>query len=103
MLTSNLALHFTLKIASRCNLNCSYCYVYHKEDQTWRGRPPIMPEAVFEATVERIRAHCLYSRQSRVRILFHGGEPCLVGAKRFADWCAALVSKLEPVAQVQFS
>ena len=36
-----------LKLASPCNLNCSYCYVYNHEDQSWRNRPTfIAPETL---------------------------------------------------------
>ena len=28
-----------LKVASRCNLDCSYCYVYHMGDEAWRDQP----------------------------------------------------------------
>lgn len=80
-------LNFTLKVASRCNLNCSYCYVYNKGDRTWRDRPAIMPEHVFGATLERIRRHCERSGQGSVHLTFHGGEPCLVGPERFSRWC----------------
>src|SRR5258705_11562166 len=103
MPTNNLALHFTMKIASRCNLNCAYCYVYHKEDQTWRDRTSIMPAHIFEAAVDRIRSHCLKSKQRVVRILVHGGEPCLVESQRFADWCELIAKEIGPVAKVQFS
>lgn len=94
-------LQFALKIASRCNLDCAYCYVYNKGDTTWKGRPAIMPEAVFDAAIERIREHLVRSRQEFLRIVFHGGEPTLVGAERFGRWCRAIRERLEPLAKVQ--
>ena len=30
---------FLLKVHSRCNLACDYCYVYQHADQSWRTRP----------------------------------------------------------------
>lgn len=96
-------LHFALKVASRCNLNCSYCYVYNKGDETWRQRPATMPAEVFDAAIERIRRHCLSSRQRSVRIVFHGGEPCMVGAARFGEWCARLRQGLADLVRVHFS
>ncbi|MGH8573602.1 MAG: FxsB family cyclophane-forming radical SAM/SPASM peptide maturase, partial [Gammaproteobacteria bacterium] len=33
---------FVLKVYSRCNLACDYCYVYQMADQTWRDRPLVM-------------------------------------------------------------
>ena len=54
-----------------------------------------MPEDVFEAAVERIRRHCEASRQIRVVVLFHGGEPLLIGPRRFSRWCDHLRSALD--------
>lgn len=30
---------FVLKVNGRCNLACSYCYVYEGADSSWRDRP----------------------------------------------------------------
>ena len=43
-----LASTFVLKIAERCNLNCSYCYMYKHADQSWRFRPKGMTDEVFD-------------------------------------------------------
>jgi len=96
-------LDFVIKVASRCNLNCSYCYVYNKGDNTWRDRPAIISDAVFRAAVERIRAHCLRSGQEEVGITFHGGEPTLVGPERFSGFCAGAEAALEGIAKTRFS
>ena len=79
---------FILKVASRCHFACPYCYVYFKGDATWKRRPPVMPDGVFDQTLERIQEYCTASGQSSVAITFHGGEPCLIGARRFDTWCS---------------
>jgi uncharacterized protein len=76
-----------LKVASRCNLNCSYCYVYNMADSTWKMRPALMSNEVFEATLERIAQQCHATHQNQFRIAFHGGEPCLIGPDTFDAWC----------------
>lgn len=86
MTNTKVKLNFILKVVSRCNLNCDYCYVYHKGDQSWRLRPTIMSDEVFRSTVQRIRRHCLHSGQSSVQIVFHGGEPCLAGSEQLSKW-----------------
>lgn len=93
---------FILKVASRCNLNCSYCYVFNKGDLTWKQRPRVMREDTFDATLQRIRQHCLSSRQKLVTLSFHGGEPCLVGAERFDSWCEKARQLLGGLAEVRF-
>jgi uncharacterized protein len=93
-------LNHIIKIASRCNLNCSYCYVYNQADSTWRTRPTVMSDETFAATVERIRRHCLASGQHQVVLTFHGGEPTLVGAARFGSMCALARKRLADLATV---
>jgi uncharacterized protein len=75
------------KVSARCNLNCSYCYVFNKGDSTWTTRPAVMSEPTFIATLNRIKRHCQSSGQKEVRICFHGGEPCLMGPEKFDIWC----------------
>jgi uncharacterized protein len=96
-------LQFILKIASRCNLNCSYCYVYNKGDSSWRDRPGFMSWDVFAAAVERIRRHCRRSGQDAVRVTFHGGEPTLLGANRFRRLCAHAHARLDPVCRLELA
>ena len=76
-----------LKVASRCNLNCSYCYVYNMADSTWKMRPALMSNEVFETALARISQQCRATGQDRFRIAFHGGEPCLIGPETFDAWC----------------
>lgn len=35
---------FLVKVASRCNLDCDYCYVYHHADQAWRSMPQVLTD-----------------------------------------------------------
>src|SRR2546426_2233777 len=81
------ALQFVLKVASRCNLNCTYCYVYNKGDTSWQMRPRLMSLETFAVALDRIENHCRASGQTEVRITFHGGEPCLLGPDRFDQFC----------------
>lgn len=98
-----LELQFILKIASRCNLNCTYCYVYNKGDTSWKRRPALMSDEVFRAAISRIRSYCLSSGQSSVRITFHGGEPCLLGAAQFSALCQFARSSFEGVCNLYLS
>ncbi|SQE00747.1 MULTISPECIES: FxsB family cyclophane-forming radical SAM/SPASM peptide maturase [unclassified Parafrankia] len=67
------------KINSRCNLSCTYCYVYHQADQSWRGQPVTMSPAVVEVTARRLSAHARKHELPRMQIILHGGEPLLAG------------------------
>jgi uncharacterized protein len=81
---------FILKVHSRCNLSCSYCYVYEMADQSWRTLPMRMKPAVTAKAVERIAEHAKRHSLPSVDIILHGGEPLLAGA----EWLTGLVSSL---------
>jgi uncharacterized protein len=72
-----------LKVAERCNINCSYCYMYNQEDSSFLHRPRFMSDAVFEATLQAMRRYCAKTSRLRMSIIFHGGEPTLIGKARF--------------------
>jgi uncharacterized protein len=79
-----------LKIHSRCNLSCSYCYVYEMADQSWRQMPKRMSRAIVTKSVERIAEHVKEHSLASVDIILHGGEPLLAGP----DWLSELISEL---------
>jgi uncharacterized protein len=81
---------FILKVHSRCNLSCTYCYVYEMADQGWRGLPQRMSQPVAAKTVERIAEHAGRHDLQAVDVILHGGEPLLAGA----DWLGGLVDSL---------
>jgi len=62
-----------------------------------------MPDSVFGVTLGRIRDHCQVSRQESVSITFHGGEPCLLGVRRFDAWCKYATAILRGTATVDFA
>ena len=76
---------FILKIHSRCNLSCSYCYVYEMADQTWRGLPRRMSQAVSRKVAERIDEHARTHKLACVDVILHGGEPLLAGPTRLTE------------------
>jgi uncharacterized protein len=78
-----------LKVASRCNLNCSYCYVYNMGDESWRSMPKRMAAETQGAVVEQL--HQLYAAQQHpFAIVLHGGEPLLLGLERLRSLFEAL-------------
>lgn len=70
---------FVLKIHSRCDLACDYCYMYQATDQGWRSQPKTMDRAVIRQTAGRIAEHAAAHDLRRVDLILHGGEPLLCG------------------------
>ncbi len=87
---------FVLKVHSRCDLACDHCYVYRHADQSWAGRPRVVPDHVVRRTARRIAEHALDHRLRRVHVVLHGGEPLLAGRERLRRIAGELRAALEP-------
>ena len=70
---------FIIKVHSRCDLACDYCYMYEMADQSWRGQPRAMPSEIVELTAQRIGDHARAHSLDRITLILHGGEPLLAG------------------------
>jgi uncharacterized protein len=81
---------FILKVHSRCNLACTYCYVYEMADQSWRQLPGRMSRAVSDQAVRRIGEHARQHGLASLDVILHGGEPLLVGP----EWLTRLAGSL---------
>jgi uncharacterized protein len=87
---------YILKIASRCNLNCKYCYMYNLADKSYRQQPPVMARDIVEATLTRMLEHSRRHNLRSIMIVFHGGEPMLAGEEFFRYFIEAAKARLEP-------
>jgi uncharacterized protein len=68
---------FIVKVHSRCNLSCDYCYMYEGADQSWRDQPRMMSPETAESTARRIGEHASTHSLQDVTLILHGGEPLL--------------------------
>jgi uncharacterized protein len=82
-----------LKVASRCNLDCSYCYVYNMGDETWRSLPKRMSPETERAVATGLGA-LLRSQERDFSVVLHGGEPLLLGAPRLRSLLSSLRAQL---------
>lgn len=94
---------FLIKIVSRCNLNCDYCYVFQHADQSWRRLPVVLSFEKRELLAKRISEHARREKLERCLIIFHGGEPLLAGAERILETINLIKSEMSPQTEVSFS
>lgn len=66
-----------VKVASRCNLNCTYCYMYNMGDESYKIQPKFMSLEIVKSMFIRIKNHCIKNNLNKFLIVFHGGEPLL--------------------------
>lgn len=71
-----------IKLAARCNLNCSYCYWFR--DPSVYDLPPLLSTEVEDAFVAKLAQHMAATNLPYFGILLHGGEPLLLGEKAIA-------------------
>lgn len=76
--------YILLKLAMRCNLDCTYCYWF--TDESVYRKPAILRQDVEEAFIERLAAHVTKYELDEFYILLHGGEPLLFGKDRFLSF-----------------
>jgi uncharacterized protein len=70
---------FIVKVHSRCDLACDYCYMYEMADQSWRNQPRVMDARTADRTAQRIAEHAHGHALRQVSLILHGGEPLLAG------------------------
>ncbi len=97
---------FLVKIASRCNIDCDYCYMYHSVDQSWQRRPRFMSNVTMSALTERVADYARLMALPHVTFLLHGGEPLLAGMSRIEGFVGGVRSafvRQAPDTRLEFS
>src|ERR1700759_3594869 len=83
-----------VKVASRCNIDCTYCYWFR--DAAVYEKPKLMGEAVLQQLLRSIKEIVTEYGLPDLPIVLHGGEPLLWGVdnfNRFAEACAAITER----------
>lgn len=80
--------YLLLKLASRCNIKCTYCYWFR--DESVYQRPALLTEQAERALVRRLGEHVVEHDLDRFSILLHGGEPLLLGKARTRAFLSSL-------------
>lgn len=96
-------LEVILKLSERCNINCTYCYVFNGADNSFKRHPPILSRDICSQTSKYLRESINNLSIKKLQIDFHGGEPMLVGKSRFAEYCNILRNELAPIVDLSFA
>jgi uncharacterized protein len=83
-----------VKVAARCNIDCSYCYWFR--DAAVYDKPKLMSADVLQRLLQRIEEHVAKHSLIDFPIILHGGEPLLWGIDNFnriAEACEAISSR----------
>ena len=82
-----------VKLASRCNINCTYCY-WFRDAEVYK-KPAVLTGEAEDAFCLRLEEHIREFNLPVFLLVFHGGEPLLFPKRRFD----ALLKKLRDVEQ----
>jgi uncharacterized protein len=80
-----------VKLASRCNIKCTYCYWFR--DAEVYNKPPVLTPEAEDTFCLRLEEHIRAFELPIFLLVFHGGEPLLFPKRRFA----ALQKKLNEI------
>jgi uncharacterized protein len=83
-----------VKVATRCNIDCSYCYWFR--DASVYDKPKLMSEEVSWQLLRRIEEHLGGHGLTEFPVVLHGGEPLLWGVENFhhfARGCETITSR----------
>ncbi|TCP28374.1 uncharacterized protein EV195_101550 [Tenacibaculum skagerrakense] len=84
-----------LKIASRCNLNCSYCFMYNLGDTTYKKQPKFMASETVDQIINKTKNYIQKYNKKEFSFIFHGGEPLLAPKSFYVDF----MNKVEKIQQ----
>ncbi|MDN5247887.1 MAG: radical SAM protein [Wolbachia endosymbiont of Tyrophagus putrescentiae] len=87
MYNKKLRLQIVLKFVERCNINCTYCYVFNGENEDWKRHPPYMKANVVNQVIKFLQQGCAELDIDYIRIIFHGGEPLMYKKRPFDELC----------------
>ncbi|OLT30395.1 hypothetical protein BJF83_08795 [Nocardiopsis sp. CNR-923] len=87
-----------LKVHSRCNLSCDYCYVYTSPDRSWARRPRVMEKPLMLTVADRLAEYASRHGLDEVTVILHGGEPLLAGRDRIGFLAGAVRAAFEGLA-----
>lgn len=94
---------FFLRVSARCNLNCSYCYVFKHNDESWKRLPPILSKENVVLFANRMKEYLQNKKIKNIYIIFHGGEPLLIGEKLLLEYMNIINDILSGFVNVQYS
>jgi uncharacterized protein len=87
---------FVLKIASRCNIACKYCYMYFRGDDSVLRKPKKISRSVLNDFISNLNAYCEKNDIKKIVVSLHGGEPLLVGKDSFSMIASTFRKKAKP-------
>ena len=85
-----------VKVAQRCNLNCTYCYMYNHVDKSYLQKPAFLSADIMRQIAAQISSYCASRSGHKIALVLHGGEPTLMHPKQMQELLAILLEQAGP-------
>ena len=95
------SLYMIMKVAEVCNIGCKYCYFFFQGDDSYKDRPAHVSQQHIDATVAFLRRGIIELGVEELGISLHGGEPLMLGKRRFRAMCRSLKAGLDDIVKLQ--
>lgn len=92
-----------LKVAEVCNLDCPYCYFFHGGDSSFEKNPRLISAKTVAAAGRFLAQGMRDYGVLEVGISLHGGEPLMLGKRRFVELCRILHDEISPHGELHLS
>ena len=94
-------LFVSFKMSEVCNLDCPYCYFFFNGDESHKVNPARMSVQTAELAGKFLAQGARELGIPTVSVALHGGEPLMVGKKRFREIAETLIRTVTPDAKLQ--
>lgn len=92
-----------IKVTERCNINCTYCYIFNKESDLYESKPKQMSAQTVREVARLLANGALDTNAKNVRVIFHGGEPMMMKIVAFREMCEIFIEEIELAATISFT
>lgn len=90
-----------LKTVERCNIDCTYCYMFNMGDETYLKRPIYISEDTIKSVAAFLKAGCAEEKIDHLVLEYHGGEPLMQGKDEFDAMCDYFQTELQETVEVE--
>jgi uncharacterized protein len=88
------SLEVILKVAERCNINCTYCYFFNSPDQSYKTHSKTVSEDTIFDLIKFLNEGVTELNIKYLSIDLHGGEPLILPKKKLKRICKLLKDNL---------
>ena len=95
-------LEIILKITECCNIACRYCYFFRGGNADFDERPKVIRKDTIYSLSNFLKEAVLTNQIKLLRFDFHGGEPLMMGKKRFVEMIEIFNSELSQLVDLKY-